>query len=148
MTDRPAFGAHIVTGTLDRELKQARIIFLVIGLMTIVVGLISLITLSDQIRQAEQLGLEAEIPAVVRFVFYIQVEVGAVYLLLALLVYKRPILTTITGLVIYSAFTLVDLAVAPVPSLFGVGLRAAMLIALVSAVRFAFLYERNRTAKS
>ncbi len=148
MTDRPAFGAHIVTNTLDRELKQARVIFILIGLTNIVVSLLALNTLGDQIKQAEKMGLlvDARIPDAVRIFVYIGVGIGAVYLLCAVLVYKKPIPTTITALSIYGLFTLIQLVVDPssVLSVFGVGLRTAMIIALVSAVRFAFLYERNR----
>jgi hypothetical protein len=150
MSDRPLFGAHIVTNTLDRELKQARVIFILIGLTNIVVSLLALNTLSDQLKQAEKLGLlaDAKIPDIVRIVVYIGVGIGAVYLLCAVLVYKKPIPTTIIGLTIYCVFTLAQVVVDPssVLSIFGVGLRAAMIIALVSAVRFAYLYERNRAA--
>jgi hypothetical protein len=150
MSERPAFGAHIVSNTLDRELKQARAIFILIGLTNIVVSLLALNTLSDQLKQAEKMGLlvDAKIPDIVRIVVYVGVGLGAVYLLCAFLVFKKPIPTTITGLAIYGVFTLVQLAIDPssVLSLFGIGLRVAMIIALVSAVRFAFLYERNRAA--
>ncbi|MBA2540183.1 MAG: hypothetical protein H0V17_11150 [Deltaproteobacteria bacterium] len=150
MSDRPAFGANIVTNTLDRELKQARVIFVLIGLTNIVVSLLAWNTLSDQLQQYEKLGLmtEAKIPDAVRIFVMIGVGIGAVYLVCAALVYKKPIPTTITGLAIYAVFTLLQLVVDPssVLSIFGIGLRAAMIIALVSAVRFAFLYERNRAA--
>jgi hypothetical protein len=150
MSDRPSFGAHIVTNTLNRELKQARVIFTLIGLANIVISLLAWNTSSDQIKQAEKLGMlvDARIPDVVRIIVYVGVGLGAVYLLCAVLVYKKPIPTTITGLVIYCGFTLVQLVVDPsaVLSIFGIGLRAAMIIALASAVRFAFLYERNRAA--
>ena len=148
MTDRPAFGAHIVTQTLDRELKQARAIFILIGLANIIVSLLALNTVNDQIKQAEKMGMlvDARIPEAVRIIVYVGVGIGAVYLLCALLVYKKPIPTTITGLTIYAVFTVIQLVVDPstVLSVFGIGIRAAMIIALVSAVRFAFLYERNR----
>ena len=150
MTDRPAFGAHIVTQTLDRELKQARAIFILIGLANIIVSLLALNTVNDQIKQAEKMGMlvDARIPEAVRIIVYVGVGIGAVYLLCALLVYKKPIPTTITGLTIYAVFTVIQLVVDPstVLSVFGIGIRAAMIIALVSAVRFAFLYERNRAA--
>lgn len=150
MSDRPTFGAHIVTNTLDRELKQARVIFILIGLTNIVVSLLALNTLSDQLKQAEKMGLlvDARIPDAVRYIVYVGVGIGAVYLLCAFLVYKKPIPTTITGLAIYCVFTLLQLVIDPsaVLSIFGIGLRAAMIIALASAVRFAFLYERNRAA--
>ena len=150
MTDRPAFGAHIVTQTLDRELKQARAIFILIGLANIIVSLLALNTVNDQIKQAEKMGMlvDARIPEAVRIIVYVGVGIGAVYLLCALLVYKKPIPTTITGLTIYAVFTVIQLVVDPstVLSVFGIGIRAAMIIALVSAVRFAFLYERNRAS--
>lgn len=150
MSDRPAFGAHIVTNTLDRELKQARVIFILIGLTNIIVSLLALNTVSDQIKQAEKMGLlvDGRIPEIVRIIVYVGVGIGAVYLLCAVLVYKKPIPTTITGLAIYCVFTLIQIVVDPssVLSIFGIGLRLAMIIALASAVRFAFLYERNRAA--
>src|SRR5258706_9130390 len=127
MSERPSFGAHIVTNTLDRELKQARVIFILIGLANIVLSLLALNTLSDQLRQAEKMGLltDARIPEIVRIIVYVGVGIGVVYLLCAILVYKAPIPTTITGLSIYCVFTLLQLVVDPssVLSIFGIGLR-------------------------
>ncbi len=152
MTDRPAFGAHIVTNTLDRELKQARAIFILIGLANIIISLLALNTISDQLKQYERMGLLADtkIPDAVRLVVYVGIGIGAVYLLCAVLVYKKPIPTTIIALTIYAVFTLIQLVIDPssVLTVFGVGLRTAMIIALVSAVRFAFLYEKNRAASA
>ena len=152
MTDRPAFGAHIVTNTLDRELKQARVIFILIGLANIVISLLALNTINDQLKQYERMGLLADtkIPDAVRLVVYVGIGIGAVYLLCAVLVYKKPIPTTIIALTIYAVFTLIQLVIDPssVLTVFGVGLRTAMIIALVSAVRFAFLYEKNRAASA
>lgn len=150
MSERPAFGANIVTSTLDRELKQARVIFILIGLANIVVSLLAWNTVSDQLKQAERMGMlvGARVPDAVMYIVYVGVGIGAVYLLCAFLVYKKPIPTTITGLAIYGVFTLLQLVVDPaaVLTIFGIGIRGAMIIALVSAVRFAFLYERNRKA--
>lgn len=152
MTDRPAFGAHIVTNTLDRELKQARVIFILIGLANIVISLLALNTINDQLKQYERMGLLADtkLPDAVRLVVYVGIGIGAVYLLCAVLVYKKPIPTTIIALTIYAVFTLIQLVIDPssVLTVFGVGLRTAMIIALVSAVRFAFLYEKNRAASA
>ncbi len=152
MSDRPAFGAHIVTNTLDRELKQARVIFVLIGLANIIISFLALNTISDQMKQIERMGfhVDARIPDAVRIAVFLGIGIGVIYLLCAVLVYTKPILTTITALAIYGLFTIVQLVLDPssIMSIFGVGLRTAMIIALVSAVRFAFLYERNRAAQA
>lgn len=149
MSDRPAFGAKLVKDTLDRELKQARVIFLLIGLANIILSLLAWNTLSDQLKQAEAMGYRAELSDAVRIIVFIGIAVGVVYLLCAYFVYQKPVPTTIIALVIYGAFTVIQLAIDPsaIFSVFGLGLRIAMIIALVSAVRFAMLYERNRSAR-
>ncbi|HUJ60415.1 MAG TPA: hypothetical protein VLX92_18065 [Kofleriaceae bacterium] len=144
MSDRPAFGAHLVKTITDRELRQARAILAVIGVLALV---------SEWLwrMKIHQLGLDDAFVGKLRIASDIGLAVGATYLVCALLVFRKPVFATVTGLVLYSASIAIQAMVDPTTlyaSVFAIGIRLAILLGLISAVNFARLYVRNQRARS
>src|SRR5262245_5981971 len=136
---QPAFGANIAKNITARELNQARNILGVIGVLTIAVQAVSLSDLHHQVARHRDAGPLCDTAVVVRLqsVQYVSLTVGVAYLICAFLVSRKPVIATVTGLVLFVG-TIVAQAVVEITmmfSIFGLGLRIAILIALVSAVR-------------
>ena len=151
------FGANVARNITNRELKQARNILGVIGVITIAVQAVSLNDLHHQIATLngafhdQALVGNLEPFAYVRkleLIAYVGLGVGVAYLVCAFLVSRKPVFATVTGLVLFigsiDAQAIVDWRVLFSP--FGLGLRIAILIALISAVNFARVYAKNRRA--
>jgi hypothetical protein len=148
MDDRPAFGANLANRIIDRELKQARAILAAIGVASLVAGAVTLSDLRHQMAafSAHLVASDLRLVQHLELVAKIGIAVAVVYLVCAFLVTRKPVLATGAGLLLFAG-TIVAQAVVDVSSLFdvfGLGIRIAILIGLVSAVHFARIYERNR----
>jgi hypothetical protein len=147
MTDssRPTFGAKLIQDIESRELKQARGLMLILGAVTLVTHGLSygelarlrgfidpeIVAMLHKLELATEFGIAA----------------GVAYLILGVLVSRKPVLATTAGLVLYLGLLATQFAIAPklvTGGVFAIGTRAILLIALVGAVRFARLYEQNR----
>lgn len=148
MQDGPAFGANLANRILDRELKQARAILAVIGVLALVTELITRSKLHRQVALLRDRGIPYDVAGAhhLELVIEIGIAVAIAYLACAVLVSRKPVLATTAGLVLFVG-TIVAQGVVDASSLFdpmALGVRLAILIGLVSAVHFARLYERNR----
>ena len=149
---KPMFGANLAKNITNRELKQARTILAVIGMITIAVQAVSLNDLHHQIATLSAAGAQYDhaLVAKLEMIAYVGLAIGAAYLVCAFLVSRKPVVATVAGLTLYAG-NIVAQAVVDVTALltlFGLGLRIAILIALVSAVNFARVYEKNRRASA
>jgi hypothetical protein len=146
---RPAFGASIAKNITNRELNQARTILGIIGVVTIALNAVGL---NDLHRQVAALGeyYDHALVGKLELWAYAGIGVGLVYLVCAFLVPRMPVIMTVTGLGLFIGTIGVQaiLDVTILLSVFGAGLRIAILIALISAVKFARVYERNRRAEA
>jgi hypothetical protein len=147
--DKPRFGANIANNITDRELKQARAILAVIGLLTLAVQLVAINEVHHQINLLREYGVEyngfhLELAA------YFGLAVGGVFLACAFLVSRKPVFATSAGFALYVAGIVIQAVVDPSSMLgvFALGVRVVIVIALVSAMTFARAYERNRRARS
>src|SRR5580704_1674410 len=153
MSDRPAFGANLVKSITDRELKQARAILVVIGVLAMVQDVLALNKVNEAVDQLRLSGVayDAALVSRLQLAGKIGIFVGALYLVCAALVSRKPVIATATGLGLFCATLVVQLAVDPsslFSSVLGLGMRIVILVGLVSAVRFARVYERNRKART
>jgi hypothetical protein len=148
MGDRPAFGANLANRIIDRELKQARAILAVIGVISLAAQAVTLSSLRHQVAtfSAQGIGYDLRLAQHLELVAKIGIAIALAYLVCALLVTRKPVVATGAGLLLFVGTTVAQ-AVVDVSSLFdvfGLGIRIAILIGLVSAVHFARVYERNR----
>ena len=148
MDDRPAFGANLANRIIDRELKQARAILAAIGVVSLVAGEVTLSDLRHRVAafSAQLVASDLRLVQHLELVAKIGIAVAVVYLVCAFFVTRKPVLATGAGLLLFAGTTVAQ-AVVDVSSLFdvfGLGIRIAILIGLVSAVHFARIYERTR----
>jgi hypothetical protein len=151
MTDTPppAFGARLVKDIEHRELKQARAIMIGLGLLTLVT---QWLVHGDLAKQEDLVRAYGEPAIIAKFehlllLTKVGIGVGVAYLVLAALVFRKPVMATTAGLVLYLGALTAQLVIAPgmiFGDIFAIGIRAIVLLGLVGAVRFARLYEQNR----
>src|SRR5262249_3010399 len=151
-TNKPMFGANLAKDITNRELKQARNILGVIGVITIAVQAVTLNDVHHQVAMLNTAGAAYDHALVdkLEMIAYVGLGVGVAYLLGAFPVGPSPVVATVTGLTL-SAGNLVAQAVVDPSALlpvFGIGPRTPIVIALVPAVNFARVYEKNRRAES
>jgi hypothetical protein len=136
----PSFGNHLLHDLEGRELKQARAILIVLGLLTIIYNLLAYNKLTPFGAEADGL----------RQIVIAEAVVGGIFLACGLIVMKKPLLATSVGLGLYLAMLSLQLAISPagvVGDLFAIGVRGAIVIGLVSAFLFARQYTRSHAAK-
>jgi peroxiredoxin len=145
---RPTFGANLTKNITNRELNQARGILGVIGVIAIAVQVVSLSDLHQKVAALQAGGAPYDTALIrkLELIAYAGVAVGLAYLLCAYLVSRKPVFATVTGLTLFVGTIVAQAVVDPMQlvGLVGFGLRFVILLALISAVRFARIYERNR----
>jgi hypothetical protein len=133
------------------SLKQARIILMVAGIWLIGNGLLMLSNLDNEVRdfQRENRGLilPEEVIRTARLMYYGLVGLGVVFLILAAAVPAAPLVTTVTGLVLYLGLNAVITVMDPVNLVRGLIIKIIIVIGLVKAVQAAAAYEREGKAE-
>lgn len=138
------------------QLKTARGILIAIGVLTVVVNGIFLFLAEEQVntevRKLQQQGLQVDMAAVQQAVLLTRIvngsaaALGVVFIILGLIVYRAPVMATVTGLVLYvgatAAFGLMD----PATLLSGVIIKIIIVVGLFKAVQAAFAYQREQRA--
>jgi hypothetical protein len=150
------FGARVLRDIEARELRQARSILVVMG----VLGVVSqglrygkLGQTAQAVRTMDRLYDRTMLIAQydqLRTAAVVGIVVGVLYLVCAMFVFRKPVLSTVTGLVLFIGATVWQAAVnisSLYSDIFAIGVRLAILLGLVSAVQFARIYERNRRAR-
>jgi len=147
-TSRPAFAASLARNITRRELNQARGILAVLGVLGIGTGMVLLGDLQHKIGalEAGTAALDRGLIHQVKILTYAGIGVSVVYLVCAFLVSRAPVVATVSGLVLFIATILAQAVIEPAQLIgpIGFGVRLAVLIALISAVRFARIYQRQR----
>lgn len=142
------FGGRLLQNLEQRELKQARALLLILGLIAVGWQALRYGKLSDALAEVGRYGSPDEIALAHRIWIGLVIgfAIGGVFLACAALVYRKPVLATMVGLLLYCGTVLVQLALDPsvlFGSVLSIGVTAAIIIGLVSAARFARRYERK-----
>jgi hypothetical protein len=146
------------------SLKQARIILIVIGVLTVLMNLFLFLNVEREAKNAiaaekQKLGpgmefdeakvKEAEVTVVRvgRLIYGGTLLLGVVFIALGIGVYKAPVACTVTGLVLYLAGNAAFAVLEPMSLLRGALFKIIFLICLVKAVQAALAYERELKAE-
>ena len=150
-SERPSFGANLVKTIEGRELRQARGILVVLGVISIVTELLRYQKLGELPASGNYaiVGTTAHFSSIhqLQLVALAGAGVGVLYVLCGVAVFRKPVLATVVGFAMFLA-TLALQAIVDVRSLysdvFSIGVHLAILIGLVSAMQFARIYARNQ----
>lgn len=122
------------------HLKSARGILIFVGVLTMIVNLVVLSFLDTLIQKEAPGASPEEMQAIKDVAYVIQggfVLLGAVFVVLGLLVYRYPVVTTVLGLVLYVAGAVLS-------GLQGIVLKIVIIYFLFRAVQAAFAYQKER----
>lgn len=122
------------------HLKSARGILIFVGVLTMIVNLAVLFFLDAMIQKEFPDASPEEIQAIKDVTYIIQggfVLLGAVFVVLGLLVYRYPVVTTVLGLVLYVAGAVLS-------GFQGIVLKIIIIYFLFRAVQAAFAYQKER----
>jgi hypothetical protein len=148
----PAFGAKLLQNIEGRELRQARAILIVLGLLNVISQGLLYAKIGQQVSALHRLG-EGSDGALfdhLRYAALAGAAVGCVFIACGLAIFRKPMAASITGLVLYLITLGIQLALDPsslVNDLFTTGVRVVIVIGLGSAVQFARIYARNERAR-
>jgi hypothetical protein len=154
----------------SQELKKAKGILWAVGILTILYNLVMFFTAADQLdkeinkelvkngtsleqvlklpddRRAEFDAERQKALGRVRLLFGGSVVLGALFIVCALAVNRKPVAATVTGLVLYLAATAAFVAIDPQNLMQGLIIKIFIIIGLVSSVKAALAIEKQDRA--
>jgi hypothetical protein len=153
-----------------KQLKQAKLILWFVGILTLAMNGfmlfnarheldteverelaasgVSLATI-EKLPEAQRMNFEQERSAAlgkVRLIYGGAVALGLIFIVCALMVDRKPVAATVTGLVLYLGGNAAFAAVDPANLARGAIMKILIIIGLVSAVKAALAVERERKA--
>ncbi len=160
----PAVGS-LAQSARSRDLTNARRIFILIGVLTVVVNGVEWGMAQDQVHEAfaaevkaaETQGmvvdeekvarLEASTLSVARLVAGGAIGIGVVFIVLGTMVKKFPVVCTVMGLVLYVGAAAVFGMIDPSTLARGVIMKVIIVVFLAKAVQAAVVYQRESHAQ-
>ena len=145
----------------EKQLNKAKAILIFIGVLTIAVNGVQLTLAETQVKEAfaqevaaaqrqgmivdaEQVAeLEADALSVAQMIIGGAVFVGIVFVVLGVLVKSYPVVTTVTGLVLYVGAAAVFGLIDPSTLARGAILKVVIIAFLVKAIQAAVAYQRE-----
>jgi hypothetical protein len=170
MADSPAgsYGSLAQDARL-KQLKTARVVMWIVGLLTLAVYGYLFMTAEKQVasevdkelrKQGSSLvdvrrdgdpeklkGFEVEYAKAVkkaRMIFGVSAFLGIIFIGCALLVKSKPVVATVTALVLYVGSFFATLAIDPASAPKGIIIKVLVVACLVSALKAALAYEREQ----
>jgi predicted RND superfamily exporter protein len=146
------------------SLRQARIILIVIGTLTVLLNLVFLLRVEKEAKdviaaekqkagpgaqfdEAKIKETEETIVRIARLIYGGTIVLGVIFIILGIAVYAAPVACTVTGLVLYVAGIAIFAAIEPMSLVQGILFKILFTIALVKAVQAALAYEREVKAE-
>jgi len=143
-----------------KSLKQARVILIVVGVLTLLVNFFLFANAEREVREvieaekkqagpgavfdpAELKKQEESLVRVVRLIYGGMMFLGVVFVGLGVAVYKAPVPCTVTGLVLYLAGNAAFAALDPMNLLRGFIIKIIIIVLMVKAVQAAAAYQRE-----
>ena len=148
----------------SKTLSGARTTLIIIGVLTVVVGVaqwnlgeaIVQQAIAEEVKQAESQGIvvdyeevakiEAEQIQTTSFAFGAIIGLGAVFVFLGTMVYRIPVIATVTGLTLYVGLQTVSAAVSPETIGKGLFIKLIVVVCLAKAVQAAVAYQKESAA--
>jgi hypothetical protein len=149
-----------------KELRSARVIFILIGVLTLIGFAINIGTLEMQVDMAikaemksqnlsesdvDPQSVAAARQAIKRVAYLIiggMAAMAVVYFVLAALVSRHPIPVTVSGLVIFLASAAIFAVIDPTTLVQGIIIKILIIIGLIKAVSAAIAYQKSLPAAS
>jgi hypothetical protein len=135
-----------------KELKSARGILIVIGILTIAVNVYMFFNAENEVQAelakagagaAVQPGLKETVLALVRLIYGGTALLGMAFVVCGLLVTKFPVPATLIALVLYLGGAAVFALLNPAALASGLIIKIIIIVALVKAVQAAFAYQKE-----
>ncbi len=145
----------------QNQLKGARITFIIIGLLTLLMnGFLlfqsekeideainseiaamgpGMVVDQDELKKARQQALDT-----VRLIYGSATALGAVFIALGIFIYAAPVPIVITGLVLYIASAAIYGLISPETLARGAVIKIIIIVTLVKSVQAAFAYQKER----
>ena len=148
----------------SKTLSGAKSTLIVIGVLTVIVGVAQWNLAASMVRQAiaeevkeaerqemvfdsaEVAQIEAEQIQTTKLACGAIVGLGAVFVFLGTMVYKIPVIATVAGLVLYVGVQAVSAAVSPETIGKGLFIKIIIVICLAKAVQAAVAYQKESAA--
>jgi hypothetical protein len=164
--------SSLAQGARTQELKKAKGILWLVGILTIAVNgffffnaksemesaanaelvksgtsLAAIQALPDALRAEFDKAYESAFGKV-RLIYGAGIALGAIFIVCALFVDKKPVAATVTGLVLYLGSIAAVLAIDPASLARGAIMKVFIIIGLVSSVKTALAVEKERRGQS
>lgn len=164
--------ASLAQGARSQELKKAKGILWVVGILTIAVNGFMFFNAKNEFETAANAELSkngtslSEVQALpaaeraefdqvyadafgkVRLIYGAGIALGVIFIVCALFVEKKPVASTVTGLVLYLGSIAATLAIDPESLAKGIIIKILIIIGLVSSVKAALAIEKERRAQA
>ncbi len=149
-----------------KQLKQARGIMIVVGVLTIVLNAVFLAIIPSQIKQAIDVEVskakaqrmvvdqakvkevEQQLLRINYLVTGVALALGVVFVILGLAVNRFPVPATLLGLVLYIGAAVIFGLISPETLLKGIIFKIIIVAGLVKALQAAIAYERQRSKEA
>lgn len=148
----------------SKTLRGAKVTLLLIGILATCVGAVQWTMGQEVLREAfaaevakienqgmvvdqeEVARLEAEQTGTLRLIAGGLIAIGVTFIVLGLLVYRVPVVATVTGLVLYVGLQAISAAVEPETIARGLLFKILIIACLAKAVQAAVVYQRESPA--
>ena len=160
---KPALGS-LSQSARKQSLRSARGILIFVGVMTALLNLFMLTQSESEVDQAivaelrtaglkesqvdKEVLTEARGGALrwVRLIYGGAIALGVVFVTLGAFIYRAPVAITVTGMVLYVAFTIVFAVMDPSSLVRGVIMKIIIVVAMVKAISAAVAFQRSEDA--
>ena len=133
------------------SLRQARIILIIVGILTLGVNLFMLSNIDNEIAQVKRENpgaiIDESLIRTVRLIYGATAALGGIFILLGIFVYAAPVACTVTGLVLYLGGIAVFAALEPQSLVRGLIIKILIIVGLVKSVQAAAAYQREVKAE-
>src|SRR5262249_19395309 len=140
-----------------QQLRVARIILALLGVVMLGVAIYHYVAAEDVIRDAvrKQFGPGAipnpvamrDAVNLVRTLSIVDMALGVIYMVLAMIVYIYPVAVTVTGLVLYLTTHIVVAAFDPSTLPQGIIIKILIIVGMAKAIQAAIAYQKERRAE-
>jgi len=128
------------------QLKQVQMILILVGILQVGVNIVDLINVEKQLQAAEQSGarISSELVSLVKDIDYAAIVVGVSFVVLGFLVFKSPLICSITAFLIYLTSNIAFAAYVPIVPNVGLVIKILIGVALAKGIKSAAAIESER----
>jgi hypothetical protein len=149
---------NLAQAARGNQLKTARWILIVIGLLTLAVNSFFFLNaksmIDDELRSMQNQGYQidqskvGDAVALQKLITGGTALLGLVFIILGVMVYQFPVPCTLAGLILYILSALIFAAINPMSLAQGAIIKIFIIVGLVKSVKSAFAYQAEQAASN